>query len=370
MAKKPSTYAVAINNNQRAFDLVGESDGDLKTRTYNHGMLRAGKFTHPTTKQAIDISDWKLKQFAKTAKQMETNGVRIPIVKAHGFPKYAEFENDQVLGYVSDFFINSDGWLDGNYEFRGENALQEALRIGQVSVGIEGEFTDADGNVYKDAISHVAVTSTPVITQQKDFKIAASNKGIGSDFVVFSYVGEKSMSDIKDLIKELFPDTDIEDGKESEFIISQVQALRASNQDQKKQLSLSQTKVKELEECVVVDTDPDVTEDRAVMLDELIDHKLVDTARINKTFAGSLKSLILGEAETRNTYALSTKRSGKDGKVTYFAKQVIDLLSTLPPRVEFGIQSGPQTAVLDTKNREGTKDFDPEVSKKMLSYVS
>jgi hypothetical protein len=165
VAENPSVLSLRRSD----FDPIGGvrlSDG-TKTRRYRKDLIRVGDFYHSGLDLSFSVDLARLNGWAETFEKMRANGVRVPIPAGHTDNPEAN------RGYVEDIYVEG-GTLYMVAELIGDDALALADRA-EVSVLIEPLFTDGKGVEYRDAITHVAIVTNPVIPAQGRFiPIAAS----------------------------------------------------------------------------------------------------------------------------------------------------------------------------------------------------
>ncbi len=133
-----------------------KSDGQPVQR-FRKELIRTGRYVKDGEEILISqdrIDNWK-NQFTS----MMLNGVRVPLMNGHSD------DADDTRGSVVDMF-DEDGSLVAILEAIGEDAIR-SVSTNDVSIATEGTFTDGKGNVYEDAITHVALTPRPVVPGQE-----------------------------------------------------------------------------------------------------------------------------------------------------------------------------------------------------------
>jgi hypothetical protein len=127
-------------------------------------LIRVGRYRHPTRRFTVRVDRPRLDHWAHTFNRMSTNGVRVHIPADHSD---AAADN---RGYVLALRRVGDR-LMALCQLIGADAIRDAAR-NQVSIGVAPTFIDGHGNVYHDAIVHVALTPVPVVPGQGDFLAA------------------------------------------------------------------------------------------------------------------------------------------------------------------------------------------------------
>jgi hypothetical protein len=124
-------------------------------------MIHSGNYVHPSREFSLAVDGNRLEKWAETGKKMIAAGVAVPINCDH-----SDSARD-VVGYVKEFKLEGDRLL-GLCQFIGEDAALTAAR-NLVSVGVDPEFTDGQGEKWGEAIVHLALTPVPVVPDQDQF---------------------------------------------------------------------------------------------------------------------------------------------------------------------------------------------------------
>jgi len=137
-----------------------ETEAGEPVQRFRARLLRPGTFTHPTAGWTLDVDAPRLDRLRGAADAMLSAGVTIPFISEH-------FTTDarDTLGYVDALAVHDD-WLVAEGEFIGEDAIRAATR-NYVSVEIEEDVKDGDGNEFGEAITRIALTPSPVVTGQR-----------------------------------------------------------------------------------------------------------------------------------------------------------------------------------------------------------
>ena len=89
-----------------------------------------------------------------------------PRTAAQKLAEQAEYN----VGFVRRYFLDKDGRLWAVLDIRDEKTAEHIARdVRYVSPELDPEFTDGDGQVWKDVITHVAITPHPVAHRQSPF---------------------------------------------------------------------------------------------------------------------------------------------------------------------------------------------------------
>jgi len=147
-----------------------ETEGGQPVFYYWREMAYPGQFTHPLTGQKLDFPESRIQHWAQTAKE-ELSGTslsasrRIPLNADH--IKFSDYGRGEMVD------VKIDGRkLLGQFKIVGDKNRDIFLN-NSLSVGIEPEVKGSNGQVWTDAIDHVAITQIPVLGGM-DGPVAAS----------------------------------------------------------------------------------------------------------------------------------------------------------------------------------------------------
>jgi len=142
---------------------------------YRKELIRVGQYVKAATNQRINVTKERLNHWVKTFSQWIANGNKVPIPAMH------EREGDPLAnqGWVTSLFIK------GNSLYGIMELFDETLAlVSDVSIAVPNEITDGKGNKYKQPITHVALTTTPVVSGLEDFiKLSLSTGENNMDFI-------------------------------------------------------------------------------------------------------------------------------------------------------------------------------------------
>lgn len=139
---------------------------------YWKDVVAVGSYVHPTQKRGdgspvdFELNADDLKTLVASFAEMSAAGDEPPVIKDH------KETSDNTLGYIKGVRINGDR-LQMLHEFTDDQSRDIALR-NKVSAKLHPNYRMSNGKVLPLAISHVATTPKPVITQQDDWAIAAA----------------------------------------------------------------------------------------------------------------------------------------------------------------------------------------------------
>ena len=302
----------------------------------------AGDYQHPVQKWTLAVSPERMDRWCSIFAKMRAAGVRVPIYSDHT-PTAAN-----TLGYIEDLFRGGDTsalarWpalaklppdklpsdpsrLYAVHAFADAACAQQAQRVGQVSVLIDKDFRDGNGNEYGEVIRHVAVTPEPVIGGQQGFvRMAASRGTITDDAPVYVLSTESNESpsmrntpmttDEFNLLVELLEKEEKGEATPENLagkLSKRFSALSKAVEGHDKKVKDLQDKLDAASRKVAASQiDPDALDQLVESGEELIESLAFGpTPKVSPAVAGKLKLALVGTPEARNTFALSRKVSG------------------------------------------------------------
>ena len=123
-----------------------------KMPAFRKELIKVGKYVKDSTKQVLDVTKDTLNHWVKTFDAWTKNGNKVPVPNGH--------TNDATAnkGWVKKLEVVGDS-LYGVMEL-----LDETLaKTTDISICIEPKVVDGKGNIYESIITHVALTTTPVV---------------------------------------------------------------------------------------------------------------------------------------------------------------------------------------------------------------
>jgi len=324
---EPSGTYILLGSADSAGRLLEAAEVDgVPTRRFIKDVLSIGEYEWERDGQQLrlDVDHARLNRFADTHNRLRANGVSPEVFRVTKDHKQGV---DAVVGYLNgDAFVLGDS-LYMVHEMRGEDGIDLAQRVPQVSVEIDPDFIDGKGNHYGEAITASSVVAAPVVPGQQPFrKIAASREPGKAPVPVLSLsVGVKPM-ELSDeslgrlrAVLEIDEDQDLTADNFADLAERQVGAIRDANKDVESQaaelkasLEEARNKIKDLEKQ---GQEPMVDVDALEMLGEAAEAKLsrlVDEGRIVPAVAEKLKAALIGKPNERPAKLLSRKLSGAD----------------------------------------------------------
>jgi len=177
--------ATAINMNQKELSVVYLAP-DLEAFTpflslageiplvFEKELIYEGQFVKSEEGMSFDITTTVLSHWSTMVGKMLANGVEIPVPVEH--TTNPEKKRGNLLGTVVKKNKRGKYSLFGRIQFIDEEAARLA-KSADVSIFAVPEIPDGHGNIYKNAIRHVALTNYPVIPHLEGFQAIAASFG-------------------------------------------------------------------------------------------------------------------------------------------------------------------------------------------------
>ena len=148
-------------------------DGPVKAGLFEKELLRVGRWVHPAKKFILEVTRERLARWVRNFRRMLEKGISVPVPYGHS---YDARDN---AGFVRDMRVEGDR-LVGVLEIPRE---EDAARLGavatDVSVSVNPDFADGQGERYGEVIEHVAITNYPVVAGQANFVALDAGAGAG-----------------------------------------------------------------------------------------------------------------------------------------------------------------------------------------------
>jgi len=139
-------------------------------------LLRVGRWVHPARQFVLDVTRERLVRWVESFRKMLAKGIRVPVPYGHS---YDPRDN---AGFLSDMRVEGDR-LVGVLEIpRAEDAERLGSVAADVSVSVNPDFTDGQGERFGEVIEHVAITNYPIVTGQSNF-VALESPGASAEIV-------------------------------------------------------------------------------------------------------------------------------------------------------------------------------------------
>ena len=152
----------------QTFPAVSVGLGNTGLTQFRKEVIKVGKYIHPATKKAFEITVDTLNHWVATFNRWIGAGNQIPIPLGHS--KINNPEDN--AGWVTALAVEN-GSLYGIMEL---NDPKLALTT-DVSICVEPEIVDGKGVKYSNIISHIALCTDPVIAGLEKFMKLSLSKG-------------------------------------------------------------------------------------------------------------------------------------------------------------------------------------------------
>ncbi len=356
-------------------------DGDTPVQSFKKDIIREGVYTHPVHGWKLDVTTERMQGWIDTFKQMRSNGVDVEVVIDH------KDTAEAIRGYVTDMFMEGNT-LYGVHEMRGADAIELVKCVRNVSVNIQKDFTDGEGNDYGEAITHSAIVKGPVVPGQGEFEALAASLAVSlavrkdrvPPTLYLNTQGVDSMDEfLKELKKLLGGDTDLTAENALDAVKTAFEgAGTAANKELTASVESLTAKVTELEKIKPnvhldqpvtkpqVKMDPEVVADKVENLGEQLS-LLVEAGKISPAARDLLEPCLAGTPQKRNLYALSIQSGGDTGQS--MVKQIINALKSNVP-MKAGEVTGPQQKMELSRQTTEKDEDDKAVAAKVKEMAA
>ena len=152
----------------QTFPAVSVGMGNSGLTQFRKEVIKVGKYIHPATKKAFEITVDTLNHWVATFNRWIGAGNQVPIPLGH-----SEVNNPEAnAGWVTNLAVEGDS-LYGIMELSDPKL---ALTT-DVSICVEPEIADGKGVKYSNIISHIALCTDPVIAGLEKFMKLSLSKG-------------------------------------------------------------------------------------------------------------------------------------------------------------------------------------------------
>jgi hypothetical protein len=139
-------------------------------------LLRVGRWVHPARQFVLDVTRERLARWVECFRKMLSKGIRVPVPYGHS---YDPRDN---AGFLSDMRVDGDRLIGVLDIPRAEDAERLGSVAADVSVSVNPDFTDGQGERFGEVIEHVAITNYPIVTGQSNF-VALESPGANSKII-------------------------------------------------------------------------------------------------------------------------------------------------------------------------------------------
>ncbi len=295
-----------------AVSATQNNDQGQPTRRYKKDIIHTGHYEHPKEDWELDVTPNRMDKWIDTFHKMKANGVDVEIVRDHSD------KAGDVAGYTVDVFREGDT-LYAIPEMIGQDSIDLAERVKNVSVLIDKNFIDGTGTHYGEAITHISIVQSPVVPGQEKFLPIAASRGGSTDRIPYLYLGVKNMSDLLETLTELIgADDALTDDTAGGLVETHLKGLAKSNEDLTARIKTLTADIDKLK-ADVGNTDtgkddapklPTMDEDSAEQAAENVQERLsllVEAGKITPAVQEKLSAILVGEPGKRNVMTLSIK---------------------------------------------------------------
>lgn len=187
-------------------------------------VLRVGLWHHPVTGEEVDVTRTRLETITEDSNRWLKNGNKIPFPDGHS---WKTLDN---LGFWQGPFMIQDGDLYAGVTPKSKKALEkiEDGSLDSVSVVMEKNYVDTEGNQYDEVITQICGTNYPVVTKQKGF-VKLSRDGNQYDVVVMVPKLKKIVSADQDALDRLAMAINGCGGSKADRVITALQGKPGKN---------------------------------------------------------------------------------------------------------------------------------------------
>jgi hypothetical protein len=144
---------------QAGNDIANET---IPRKKFIKDLIAVGDYAHPEKQWSLHVTPDRLDKWVQRFNAARANGVDFEVTLDHS-PSARS-----VVGYLTSLHREGDR-LMGVHEFIGEEAIELAQRVKNVSVEIDPDFVDGKGNRYGEAIVKSSLVQQPVVPGQLAF---------------------------------------------------------------------------------------------------------------------------------------------------------------------------------------------------------
>ena len=354
-----------VDSQPEPVSAMQNNDQGQPTRRYKKDIIHSGHYQHPKEEWELDVDQKRMDKWIDTFHKMKANGVDVEIVRDHSD------KADDVLGYTVDVFREGDK-LIAIPEMIGQESIDLAERVKNVSVLIDRDFTDGTGTHYGEAITHISIVQSPVVPGQEKFLPIAASRGGATNRIPYLYLGVKKMSTLLETLTELIGAGDALTDETAEGLVkSYFEGSAKVYDDLTAQVESLTADIKKLKAEADKVTEPapnpvEMDEDTAEQAAEAADQRLsmlVQQGKITPAVQIKLSAVLLGETGKRNVMALSIKGQSSKKSLT---TQILDALKD-NDIIKLGEQTGAQVTLSrvtpDATAEAVDKDLQAEMTK-------
>lgn len=147
-------------------------------------ILRVG--TYHTPEGVVEVTPRRIRHWVLSFRRMREAGLQVPAPWEHqdgakpmSGDDHAASRAKNNAGFLKRLWLGKDGSLWGGVEVPDADAERVKNNVKYVSPELEPEFTDGEGRVWRDVITHLALTPRPVFAKQRPFGTKPPRMSLG-----------------------------------------------------------------------------------------------------------------------------------------------------------------------------------------------
>ena len=340
-----------------------DDEGQVVQR-FRKDLISVGTYTHPVFGWTLQVDEDRMDRWVAAFDRMADNGVVVEVVKDHSAK--ADDKIGELVG------MERDGeTLHGLHEFRGEDAIELASRVRNVSIAVDKDFRDGKGVAYGEAIVHSALVQQPLVPGQEPFeKVAASRFGVEPVLVFGLNFGSNPMKDevLAKLREKLGLGDELTEDTLVEHLGSRLGALTQERDDFSKRITALEAELKGKEgegegdkgKKAASQLPVELVEQMAATGAQRLD-LLVQAGKITPAVRDKLSGALIGNQGERSVVTMSVRDEGARPSI------LNDVVAALEDNdiVKLGEQTGQQVTM--SRETPGAEDNDADLTKEMIA---
>ena len=308
-------------------------------KRYIKDAIRLGTYVHPKKGWKLNVTDERLDGWCTRYHAMQANGVPIKLTKNHEDRTKSESVVGDVVGAVRE-----GDWLRFVVEARGQKNIDLIEANKDVSVEIEPELKDGEGNKYGECITAVSIVPNPVVNGQRPFEPIAASLSDDESHPVYMLSNEEviDMPTILEKIEKVFG--------------LQAGALTEENVD---------TQLGEIAKKLSLSVEPVKPDTKKLSLESKYGKREIASLDSNKyqpSVRDALTELLIGSEAQQSNVMLSLSTSGEDSFME-FTEKLVKILNSNNP-VKTGEATPAQKGILLSREAPDADKSDEKKDKK------
>jgi hypothetical protein len=158
----------------------------LNCTLFKKELIRTGTYSHPDKNWTLKVTPERMKGWIDNFNLMKQRSIKVPIPYEHAS------NSKENTGFITELLCEGDG-LYGLCDIpKEEDAKKIGTTIKDVSVGINPNFIDGQGNKYGEVLEHVALTNYPIVPSEENFQRIAAGRDTTVNIIPLSLVHYES----------------------------------------------------------------------------------------------------------------------------------------------------------------------------------